>query len=335
MEFLSGADLETVFNLKSGEIEQKLSEYVKKGMTEFNLYDSAYANDKNKLMGFLKYVEQNVPGLFVSFIVNPEILDMEICRQCMKINSSLELPFRTQENGLFDKKFFARRATMLNNSELVFGVQLFYAENNNDSLKAFRERLDFAVEQFPNHISFPQTEDSESAQTAHVQQTFSAEDIRTARDIAFACRTFYSAGRAVPWFNSILRALRISPSVFFSDFAEWQRCNNCDYKSGFVPEDVSHHEIEKMQLIFLEQKFEEKKKGNMFTACNDIVCMNGALSRLVSDGTESVLEIDYDPEEIFGPEAMDLNAFVNDLCMEHCTVKIFLNEDGEPDFKVL
>ena len=280
-------------------------------------------------------MEENAPQLFVSVVVNPEILDMEICRQCMKLNCSLEIPFRVQKNGLFDKKFFARRAAMLNNSGLVFGVQLFYADSRADSLKAFKERLDFAIEQFPNHIAFPQTEDSETAETAQVMQTFSAEEIRTARNIAFACRTFYSAGRAVPWFKSVLGALRISSAAFFSDFAEWQRCNNCDYKSGFVPENASHHDIEKMQLVFLQQKFEEKKKSGMFTACSDIVCMNGALSRLVSDGTESVMETDYDPEEIFGPEAMDLEAFVNDLCMEHFTVKIFMNDAGEPDFKVL
>ncbi len=280
-------------------------------------------------------MEENAPQLFVSVVVNPEILDMEICRQCMKLNCSLEIPFRVQKNGLFDKKFFARRAAMLNNSGLVFGVQLFYADSRADSLKAFKERLDFAIEQFPNHIAFPQAEDSETAETAQVMQTFSAEEIRTARNIAFACRTFYSAGRAVPWFKSILSALRISSAAFFSDFAEWQRCNNCDYKSGFVPENASHHDIEKMQLVFLQQKFEEKKKSGMFTACSDIVCMNGALSRLVSDGTESVMETDYDPEEIFGPEAMDLEAFVNDLCMEHFTVKIFMNDAGEPDFKVL
>ena len=280
-------------------------------------------------------MEENAPQLFVSVVVNPEILDMEICRQSMKLNCSLEIPFRVQENGLFDKKFFARRAAMLNNSGLVFGVQLFYADSRADSLKAFKERLDFAIEQFPNHIAFPQTEDSETAETAQVMQTFSAEEIRAARNIAFACRTFYSAGRAVPWFKSVLSALRISSAAFFSDFAEWQRCNNCDYKSGFVPENASHHDIEKMQLVFLQQKFEEKKKSGMFTACSDIVCMNGALSRLVSDGTESVMETDYDPEEIFGPEAMDLEAFVNDLCMEHFTVKIFMNDAGEPDFKVL
>lgn len=327
--------METVFNLKSGEIEQKLLECVKNGMTEFCLFDSACSCSRSKILAFLKYVEENAPQLFVSVVVNPEILDMEICRQCMKLNCSLEIPFRIQKNGLFDKKFFARRAAMLNNSGLVFGVQLFYADSRADSLKAFKERLDFAIEQFPNHIAFPQTEDSETAETAQVMQTFSAEEIRTARNIAFACRTFYSAGRAVPWFKSVLSALRISSAAFFSDFAEWQRCNNCDYKSGFVPENASHHDIEKMQLVFLQQKFEEKKKSGMFTACSDIVCMNGALSRLVSDGTESVMETDYDPEEIFGPEAMDLEAFVNDLCMEHFTVKIFMNDAGEPDFKVL
>ena len=327
--------METVFNLKSDEVEAKLAEYVKKGMTEFQLHDLSYANNKNKLLSFLKAVERDAPGLFVSVLVNPEILDMELCRASMCIGCSLELPFSLKENALFDKKFYARRATMLNNSGLVFGVQLFYADNAKDSLKLFKDRLDFTIDQYPNHISFPQTEDSELSQTARVNQIFSAEDIRMARNISFACRTFYSAGRAVPWFKSILSALRITPSAFFSDFSEWQRVNNCDFASGFVPEEVSHHDIEKMQLLFLQQKFEEKRKSHMFTACSDIVCLNGALSRLVSDGTESVLETDYNPEEIFGPEAMDLNAFVNDLCMEHCTVKVFMNEAGEPDFKIL
>lgn len=327
--------MEKVFNLAPLEVESKLAECAKKGMTEFSLYDSTYAKSKQKLLSFFKTVEKTAPNLFVSVVVNPEVLDMELCRECLNINCSLEIPFRVQKNGLFDKKFFARRATMLNNCGLVFGIQLFYADFEKDSLKTFKERLDFSIDQFPNHITFLQTEDSEYAETAKVRQTFSAEEIRSARNIAFACRTFYSAGRAVPWFKSVLSALKIAPSAFFSDFAEWQRCNNCDYKSGFVPEDVSHHEIEKMQLNFLEQKFEEKKKSNMFTACSDIVCLNGALSRLVSDGTECVMESSYNPEDVFGPEAMNLASFVNDVCMENCTVKIFMNEAGEPDFKVL
>lgn len=326
--------MDTEFNIKSSELESKLAECVRQGMNEFVLHDDQVSLDKNRLLKFLKTVEKDASDLFVTFTVDPSILDMDLCRQSQRLNCSLDIPFKVK-NGMFDKKFFARRCTMLNNSGLVFGVQLFYADQKGDSLKAFKDRIDFTIDQYPNHIDFPQTENSELGETSHVTQTFSAQEIREARNISFACRTFYSAGRAVPWFKSILSALKITPSAFFSDFSEWQRCNNCDFNSGFVPENASHHEIEKMQLLFLQQKFEEKKKSHMFTAANDIVCLNGALSRLVSDGTESVLETDYNPEEIFGPEAMDLTSFVNDLCMEHCTVKVFLNEGGEPDFKIL
>lgn len=326
--------METTFNLKSGEIESKLSECVKKGMTEFSLYDDEYANNKGKMLSFIKTVQTTSPDLFVSIVINPYILDMEIARECTKINCSLEIPLEPAKNGFFDKKFFTRRATMLNNASLVFGFRLSYADFEKDSLKFFKERLDFAISQFPNHITFLQTESSELSETAKVSQIFSAKEIRIARNIAFACRTFYSAGRAVPWFNTVLHALKISSSTFFSDFSEWQRCNNCDFNSGFIPENLMHNEIEKMQLLFLQEKFEEKNKIHLFKALTDIVSLNGALSRLVSDGTESVLETEYNPEEIFSPESMDLSSFVNDVCMEHCTVKVFINDSGEPDFKV-
>ena len=38
---------------------------------------------------------------------------------------------------------------------------------------------------------------------------FSSKDIDFAKGMAFACKTFYSCGRAVPWFNSILKVLKI------------------------------------------------------------------------------------------------------------------------------
>ena len=126
---------------------------------------------------------------------------------------------------------------------------------------------------------------------------FSAEEIRFARNIAFACKTFYSAGRAVPWFLSVLQALKIQPSKFFADFAEWQKVNNCDFTSGFVPEDCNHKEIEKMQLLFLSMKFEEKNKSELIPIVNDIVKLNGAFSRLVGEGEESVIFTKYNPDD--------------------------------------
>ena len=212
-----------------------------------------------------------------------------------------------------------------------------------DNLKAFLERLDFAVAQYPNHLDFPQTqkiipENYDNADYSDIEPKttgiFSAKEIRYARDVSFACSTFYTLGRAVPWFLTVLKPLRIYPSAFFADFAEWQRCNNCDYKSGFEPENESHKSLEKMQLLFLEEKYEEKGCHEYFTAVKDFVVLNGAMSRLVAEGEESVVETSYNPDDIFSPEACDLQSFCENVCMENCRVRIFATDDG-PDYEIL
>ena len=203
-----------------------------------------------------------------------------------------------------------------------------------DSLKLFLDRLDFALQQYPNHIDFAQTMNSEEEKTAKVTGFFSAQDIRYARDLAFSCRTFYTSGRAVPWFLSVLKPLRIYASRFFADFAEWQRCNNCDYRSGFVPEAVPHKEIEKMQMLFLEQKYEEKGQHSLIMLVKDIVAVNGAMSRVAGEGEESTIVTSYNPDDLLSEEAFDLAAFCENVCMEECKVRIFADEEG-PSYEVV
>lgn len=328
------------FEYTSSELESKLSECVKNGVTELSVHDQILAKDKGRLLKFLKAVEREAPDLFVSFTVDPHNIDMDVCRQCMNLNCSVEMAFEPvlaegkNQGLLFDKKFYSRRCAALNNAGLVFGVSLSFAEKPGDSLRDFCDRLDFTLGQYPNHIDFPQTEDSELMAGARVTGLFSGENIRFARNIAFAARTFYSAGRAVPWFISVLKPLKMPASKFFADFSEWQRVNNCDFKSGFVPELVPHEEIEKMQLNFLQMKYEEKRALPVFAAVKDLVRLNGAFSRVVSDGKNIEIETSYNPDDLFGPECMDIESFANDVCMEHCKSLLFLTDEG-PDYRII
>lgn len=320
------------YKFTSAEFESQIPTFKQKGITEFSIHDSALANDKQRILKIIKLIEKNVPDVFVSILINTSAIDREIISAAQSIFCSFDIPLECTEKGghlLFDKKLYANKARLLNDAGMVFGFQLTYATVAGDSLKLFMERLDFAVQQYPNHIDFPQTENDEYE--AKVSGTFSAADIRYCRDTAFACRTFYTAGRAVPWFLFILKPLRIYPSRFFSDFAEWQRVNNCSYKSGFLPEAENHKSIEKMQLLFLDEKYEEKHCHNLLTPMHDIVVINGAMSRLAGENEESVITTEYNPDDLLGPEAADLAAFAEDVCMEHCKVKIFSN--GEyPDY---
>ena len=326
--------MEKQFQFKINEIESQLKNAGANGITEISIHDEAFSYDKQKILYLVKCVIKYAPEIFVSVKVNPKIVDMEIVSAFSTINSSVEMDFLLTEKG-FDKKLYSKKCALLNNAGLVFGVNLYFASVPQDSLKAFKDRLDFTVAQYPNHIDFPQLESDDESIQPKVSGTFSAQDIRFARNLSFACRTFYSSGRAVPWFNSVLNALKIQASAFFADFAEWQKVNNCDYKSGYIPESEKHSELEKMQILFLDMKLEEKKKSQLLAVVNDIVKINGAFSRLVAEGEKSTVWLEYNPDDLLGPESLDLTAFSNDVCMEACEVSVFINSDGEPDYKIL
>ena len=327
----------TEYKFKSSELESQIATLQEKGITEFSIHDEAVSKDKRRVLKLINLIAQQAPDLFISILANASIIDREIAAAATQIFCSFDIPLEVQSKGdklLFDKKFYSGKARLLNDFGLVFGFLLTYAQTQDDTLKLFMDRLDFAVQQYPNHLDFAQTMNAEEEKTAHVTGIFSAQDIRYARDLSFACRSFYSSGRAVPWFLSVLKPLRIYPSRFFADFAEWQRCNNCDYKSGFVPEAAPHKEIEKMQLLFLEQKYEEKGQHSLIPLVHDIVSLNGAMSRLAGEGEESIIVTSYNPDDLLSEEAMNLVAFCENVCMEECRVRIFAGEDG-PDYEVL
>ena len=117
-------------------------------------------------------------------------------------------------------------------------------------------------------------------------------------------------------------------------FAECSRCNNCAKSTGFDPDKQPHKEIEKIQLLFLELKYEEKKLSYLFPAVKDIVRLNGAFSRLVGEGEETTLELKYHPDDILCGSANNIISFVEEACIEPSTVRLF-NNDGSPDYEIL
>ena len=329
--------MEKQYKFEAGEIEKQISHLSEKGITEFTVHDEQISRDKRQVLNILNLFAQKAPEVYLNFLVQASVIDREVCMAASGLFCCFDIPLVcTEKNGrlLFDKKFYASKARLLNQFELVFGFQLTYAQLNGDSLKGFLDRLDFSLQQYPNHIEFPQLEVSQLFEEK-VTGFFSAKDIRYARDIAFSVKTFYSEGRAVPWFLAVLKPLRIYTTAFLADFAEWQRCNNCDFKSGFVPEKEKHASIEKMQLLFLAEKYEEKGQHSLIPLVTDVVKINGVMARLAGEGEEAVLETQYNPEDLLSPEALDLKAFAENICMENSKTRFYLDRNGEPQIEAL
>ena len=318
----------------SSNLESSLSTFASQGITEFTMQDESILSHKGKLLHFLEVFREKAGDVFLTLPVSASVLDMDVCKACAELYCSLEIPLEGLSRGgsyLFDKKFYSRRSDMLNTLGLVFGFDMSFASQAGDSVKAFRDRLDFALSLYPNHIDFPQLESSSKDSSIKMPKpsaTFSTQDIKNCRETAFALSTFYSYGRAVTWFLAILAPLKMTPSKFFQDFAEWQKINNCSLESGWKPENAKHSEIEKMQLAFLKFKYEEKNRRELYEVVENVVRLNGAMARCYGEDEEAKIELSYNPDELLSGAAMDIQSFFDNAFIENSTVRIFMGQDG-------
>jgi hypothetical protein len=165
----------------------------------------------------------------------------------------------------------------------------------------------------------------------HIESTpkFTTEDIGRAATIGRSCDIFYTQGRAVTWFLSALRPLKLKPAQFFQDFAQFL----AEPVSGHIPEypdqgEFSQLRAQALQLKFVEKKYREKRKAYLLPVLLDIIQLNGAWTRALAEGEETVLSLSYDPDDLMSGDAMDLEYFTENAYMETCTVRIFAGREG-------
>ena len=312
------------FNFSLLELEKNPGFLLEKDIQQVTISDAELSSDKNRFVKLIKLIEKQVPEVHFTFYISPSIIDKEIVENLSSIACTLQIDFLAEYLGE-KRKFFSKKIRLLNDYGLVFGFNIDSA--NFPTIKSFKNALDEAINYYPNHIYI-------NNEKLKPSEKLSTQDIKKIQELSFASEVFYSVGRAVPWFLAAIQPLRLRPSQFFQDFSEWQRCNNCSKDKNFVPEKVSHQEIEKMQLLFLKLKCEEKHLHSIFLPLKDLICLHGAFSRCVFEGEESTLELSYHPEDILSPIAMDLIKFTEEVCLENHNVKIFLSEFG-PNYEIL
>lgn len=333
---------EKLFHFTEGSLEKQLSTFASKGITQLEVRDISICADKKRLLQFLQLAVSKAPDVFFDFYLISAssfiaVIDNEIIEAFSQLFCAIHIPLPLPAY----KKSFSKKISCLNNAGLVFGFELdsahytsfACAENkpeNKDTpfsgIRLFCDMLDFAIGLYPNDIVINSSELKATAQ-------LSTQDIKKINRLSFAVYTFYSAGRAVPWFCTAIQALRIKPSKFFEDFSEWLYCNNASAKD-FKPDVVPHKELEKMQLIFLQLKYEEKKLQQVFPVLKDLIQIHGAFSRVsANEQDEEILEVSYNPDDVLSAFAMNLVAFADEVCMEQTTVRIFATAEG-PEYEI-
>lgn len=332
---------------------KELEYFAREKIPQAFVLDPTYNANKKRALEMLSNIKKLAPEMFFYFEARAEFIDKELARAFASVNCSLQFGLQSADpevlkkvNRSFDKKTFVRNIGFLNQAGAVFGFDLIYGLPG-DTYTGFKNSIDFALGLYPNNLELfclsvlPGTDLYEQATELgltwqastpyHVvdSKSFPSAELKKAASLSKACDLFYNQGRAVPWFLSVTHALHQKPSVFFAELSKWMEVNEIDVD---CKENFGH--IQKFQLDYLEYAFKKNHLERQLFFVRDLVNLNGAISECTACAKESVVKLNYHPDDVMSEYASDIQFFVKNARPYSCKVKVFTTKNG-PDYKLV
>ena len=278
------------FSLKR--IEAELRHFVAKEVEQIFVLDSTFNQDAERAKKILRLIKRTAQQIHFHFEVRSEFIDSEMAQLFSEIACSLQIGLQSSNplvlkgiGRIFKRNDFMAKVDLLNRSGAVFGFDLMYGLPE-DTLLGFCDSLDFALGLYPNHLDiFPLAvlpgtalaKRSQSIGLKHLNAppytllsspSFSPMDLAEAGQLAKACDIFYTRGKAVAWFNSVIEALGTKPSAFLNHFGVWLSSKRIDVT---CEADLDDSEIWQLQRSFLSEMFSTKKLKRLLALVLDLV----------------------------------------------------------------
>ncbi len=334
-------------------IKAELDLFARKKIPQVFVLDPTYNVNKNRAVELLRLIRQKTPNTFYYFEARAEFIDRELAREFTKIPCALQIGLQSANeevlklvNRPWDKKKFLKGISILNEEGVTFGLDLIFGLPG-ESFGSFRDGMDFALSLYPNNLEvfclsvLPGTDLFDRAEGLGLEwekdppyhviknKQFSIEDMKKAEKLAKACSVFYNDGRAVPWFNSVCRVLKMKGSKLLELFYDKKLT-----MAGNTDCCCEHTQIEKLQLEFLRVIFTERKIERYFKAAEDIIKFYGAISRTTATGKSEIVQLNYNAEYVASDYASDIRWFTENLKPQKSKIQTFMNQ-GSADFKFI
>ncbi|SNB47656.1 radical SAM protein [Geobacter sp. DSM 9736] len=250
-------------------VAAELRLFVEKRVSQVFVLDSTFNTDVNRAKEILQLISATAPHIHFHFEVRSELLDAEMARLFAGITCSLQIGLQSADpqvhrlvHRTFNRDLFTEKVRLLNEAGAIFGFDLIYGLPG-DTLEGFEKSLDYALWLRPNHLDIfplavlPGTELARNSQRFGMEYpdcppyileksaTFPTEAMSEAAALAKACDIFYSRGRAVAWFASVLAPLGRSPSAFLRDF----------YRATGEGKEVTEADLDDQQIWIGQREF--------------------------------------------------------------------------------
>jgi radical SAM superfamily enzyme YgiQ (UPF0313 family) len=273
-------------------IEEELKHFAKSRVSQIFVLDSTFNQDAQRAKTILRMIKKRAPLIHFHFEARSEFIDKEMAQLFAQIICSLQIGLQSSDPSVlkgigrnFNRKDFEKRINMLNETGAVFGFDLMFGLPG-DTLEGFGNSLDFALGLYPNHLDIfplailPGTALADRAEMLGLQYLssppytlvsapgFSPADMSSASRLANACDIFYTRGKAVAWFNSVVSATGTTPSLFLTQFGQWLEKS---YGSDVRESDLDDSQIWQLQRSFVTQIFDSKQLKRLLNLALDLV----------------------------------------------------------------
>ncbi|MBT1073326.1 B12-binding domain-containing radical SAM protein [Pelotalea chapellei] len=272
-------------------IKEELRLFASTEVSQVFVLDSTFNMDIKRAKEILRLIKKFARGIHFHFEIRSEFIDREMARLFADITCSLQIGLQSSNaqvmknvGRVFNREDFTAKVDILNQVGAVFGFDLMYGLPG-DTLSGFTVSLDYALSLYPNHLDiFPLAILPGTALAARSGElglhylahppytlisspTFDELQMEHAHRLAQACSIFYTRGKSVAWFNSLIVALNTKPSIFLTQFDEWIRKKAADITEA----ELSDEEIWHLQRDFISQLLTPKKLKRLLPLVLDLV----------------------------------------------------------------
>jgi len=234
-----------VRHLSQARLADELDLFARSGVRQIWVLDSTFNYPPARGKKMLRLLAEKAPQIHFHLEAKADFLDREMVRLLSELSCSVQVGLQSIRpevlsniHRAIDPDAFGERMRLLGAEGITFGLDLIYGLPGDD-YRGFCRSLDAALGFSPNHVdTFPlavlpgtpldrhrgkhgiEAQDHPPYEIIR-SDTCGEADIERCRLLAAAADLFYNHGRAVGFFNTLVRATGRKPVSFLEGFASW------------------------------------------------------------------------------------------------------------------
>lgn len=300
-------------------VESELRHFTATGVRQIFVLDSTFNIDPKRAKKILRLIKNIAPDIHFHFEVRNEFIDREMAELFAQIACSLQIGLQSADSEVlklvgrsFNRADFTAKVGLLNESGATFGFDLIYGLPG-DTLAGFRRSLDYALSLYPNHLDIfplavlPSTRLASRGAEMNLQwnkkppylleatDSFGRMDMGAASALAAACDIFYTRGKAVAWFNAVVKFLGLTPSELLQKFSLWMIDRN---GAASKESDFTDTAIWDMQKLFLTHLFSNKKLVKFLPLVLDLATYHQQYAEVLQSSISEATQPSKIPQDI-------------------------------------